>query len=742
MEKNNIKKLNYTIFAVLAFCSLLFPIASIKNASEANTLTYNTVITDNISCINGCPGNYTTFKYFIDENKKETIPIEIATYINAEGNPSKYQVEVYTNLNRRDYATYYQDMSKIYEDNSYYKVYPMTYAGEVDNKYKFIAKINVSKCGTYRLTTRYKINSDSSNKSETLKDWHWQNDTKYDNVNQRDVAIVVSPKKALNLTVYEVNPWIVEAVGSNPNGDDRSTFEDFTNHDKDSFDPFNLDFVKSKLGFNTMWITPIFPITEVRLENENGNLIKNYSPGSPYSTKNYWSVNKMLSDKKTEEEALKEFKYMVNQAERKGLNIMLDVAFNHSGKDTVFGQGAADLGFVDKSKINDEVLKSRYDWATSRKDFTKPASGFSDIALYAPADRLGEHKWLDAGLDWYYGNYSSLGPKNNNDYNNAENEKDLYYTDLNPNNPDRKGVQEVWEYFAYIIPYWLKLTNNQIDGIRADFAQGLPPQAWEYIINKTRQQKWDFIFLAEVLDPSKILYRVNRNFDVITTVDHWLYRKSDLKMSQIMNSLENESKIYGSQAVLMHNGTSHDEEGNGNKYLMVSRYAMAASVYGVPMLYMSQPLGVSNKLDFERKWENIKPYWDNPEENVFDLYKKINLAKERNLALKSTQRYFLNRKNGGFNDEIFSVARWNKDNIILVFINLRDKLINPDAFNIPQEIGLKPGAEYQIYNIISDTPDKPLWESPRTASDIYKNGINVIFHYPNEIQYLSLKEVN
>ena len=54
-----------------------------------------------------------------------------------------------------------------------------------------------------------------------------------------------------------------------------------------------------------------------------------------------------------------------------------------------------------------------------------------------------------------------------------------------------------------------------IGGLRADFAQGLPPQAWEYIINRTRSRKWDFVFMAESLDGGAVTYRSNRHFDVL-----------------------------------------------------------------------------------------------------------------------------------------------------------------------------------------------------------------------------------
>ena len=295
-------------------------------------------------------------------------------------------------------------------------------------------------------------------------------------------------------------------------------------------------------------------------------------------------------------------------------------------------------------------------------------------------------------------------------------------------------------YFARILPFWLDQTGNKLAGIRADFAQGLPPQAWEYIINKTRQKKWDFIFLAEALDPDAIRYRVNRHFDVLTTVDHWLYRNNGVTMSQLAGSLEGEAQLYGYNAAIMHNGTSHDEEGNANAWLMMARYAVAAASHGVPMAYMGQPLGVPYKVDFQNSWQDLKGYWDGANPQVYGLYGRINEARRTHSALRSPQRYFLTRQyGGGFNENIFSAARWEGDDIILVFVNLRDGVVDPETYAIPAAVPLQAGATYQVVNLVADDPNQTLWPNPRRGADIQRDGVYVRFNFPNEVQYLLLK---
>lgn len=717
---------------------VVFSISLIQNAYAATWMGH-LLIKDSQVWPEGHSGNYGTVKFFLDEGQNEILPVEVYVQVYGDGHPQdSLTVEVYSNINRRDYAKVWENAAQANQSDSYFMTYPMAYLGLSGNNYVYKADLNISKAGAYRLTTRFRINNGP---------WQWHNDFQYNGINQRDLAIVVSPKKLLDLSIYEVNTLVVEAVPGN-SFDKRSTLEDFTAHDTDGFDPFNLNYVRNTLGFNTIWMMPIFPITQERWDPGTKNWTANVLPGSPYATRNYWAANEMFSDSNTQNAAKNEFAYMVDEAEKAGLNLFIDVAFNHSGKDTVFGQGAVDLNLVQAAEINNKVTVSRHGWCTKGGNYRQHAGSPSEIALYAPTDRLGEHSWYDAGLDWFFGDYSSLGPKpgfGDTFQGGALDERDLFYTDLDPQGGHDYEVENVWNYFAYVLPYWLKVTNNKLDGIRADFAQGLPPRTWEYIINKTRQQKWDFIFLAEALDPDVVRYRVNRHFDLITTVDHWLYRNNGLTMSQMVNSLEGEANLYGYNAAVLHNGTSHDEEGNSNVWLMTARYAVASALYGVPMVYMTQPLGVQHKVDFQNSWQDIKHYWDTSNQHVFTVYNRINNVRKDNKALRSTNRYFLNKKySGGFNENIFSIARWTEDNIVLVFVNLRDYITGPETYTIPDAVPLDKNSPvtYQAYNLIADDPNAPLWPQPRTAADIYQNGVYVKFNFPNDIQYIKLKKVN
>lgn len=676
----------------------------------------------------GRAGNYGTAKYFIDEDANEQLQLVVAVEVYGDGaDPATIDVETFTNLNRRDHAKVFEPLSAINTPTSYWVTHPMNRVGQRGNNHVYLATIPVDKAGAYRVTTRLRINGGP---------WQWHNQFH----GQRDAAVVVSPRKVLDLTIYEVNPLVVEAFAGGQESN-RSTFEDFTHRDSDGYDPFNLGAVRNTMGFNTLWLMPIMPVTAERLDPQSGQIVPNHSPGSPYATRNYYAISGRLSEQGTEQAAEAEFIHMVQRADALGLNVFLDMAFNHSGRDIRFGQGGVDLGFTTDSGAF--IREQRPAWATSRGNYRAHASGPNDLAPYAPADRLGEHQWLDAGFDWYFGDYSSLGPKpgrGDTSRGGALDERDLFYTDLDPAGGHDFEVENVWNYFANIIPYWLGRTGNGIDGIRADFAQGLPPRAWEYIINRTRQVKWDFVFLAEVLDPDQVLYRANRHFDLITSVDHYLYRIDEVRMSQLVASLEKEAGLFGYNAALLHNGTSHDEQGNGREWTMTARYAVAAASYGVPMVFMGQPLGVPNKIDFQTSWQTIKGYWDRANPNVLRFYGRINQARANSQALRGTNRWFLHRKaGGGFNEDIFSVARWHGDEVVLVFVNLRDRMIGPEVFDIPGALPL--AGNYQAVNLVADDPNAPLWPAPQSADQLKANGIHVRFNFPNEVQYIALRRV-
>ena len=200
------------------------------------------------------------------------------------------------------------------DDNNYYKAYAMTHIGGG----QYSLTLNATNCGAYRLTARYKVAGNTN--------WFWYG--------LRDHCIVVTPARARNIVMYELNAMNIDAQSTNPN--DRSTFTDLYNGPGSRpYDAvtnrFNLNYFQN-LGVNWLWFQPIHPIGVVNRQTDP-NTGQPYSVGSPYSMKNFFQVNPLLSKANTRDAAMTEFTNFVAAADAAGVNVMLDEPFNHSAWD-------------------------------------------------------------------------------------------------------------------------------------------------------------------------------------------------------------------------------------------------------------------------------------------------------------------------------------------------------------------------------------------------------------------------
>jgi len=758
--------------------------------------------------VNGLSANYTTTKFWIDEIAADTEEV-VVFYTPGVVSPDK--VEIFSNLDRRDFtdvdinADLIPDAIKppdgdtvtTNDTGAYFRAYPMKSVG--GGVYVWTGV--VSKCGAYRLTGRY----------QTTGTWHY-----YSEDGRRDHAIVVSPKKVLEQTMYEINTLTVEAQGADQNG--RSTFVDLLNADQgdsDGYDHFNLEYLNN-LQANCLWFQPIHPGGEARVENDPGTGSP-YSPGSPYASKDYFAVGKQFGEFFNEANAMDEFTNFVIQCDANTgsvgtINIMLDGVFNHTAWDAVFGQGAADLGLKQDITnasspaigIDDPIGQYRAYWYADggggtpnycdEADFWNSATD-NDFGV-AP-DRGDFGKWDDV-TELYFGRYAALVCLNPQDNGNYLNEGDWFdYGSMTP------GVVEIWKYFAYYAEFWIKQTGHSgtnsfvlseddkgIDGLRCDFGQGLPPQFWEYIINKTRGIKWNFMFMAETLDGGVPGYRSNRHFDILN--ESFVFQFTQAKENNsfnFYNSLESRESAYNGGTILL-NLTSHDEIlPDDDPWVTASRYGLVGSVDGIPMIMYGQEHGIKNyqsnpafgwddgfihhELNFGKyiphfkKWNQLTVWFNTPPNStgVIDLYSRINWARHNSAALRSQNRYFLSRTGGGDNADIFAVAKYEtagagpaNGDVVLAFANLLDHgsahTLASDVYDLQGPwalLGLDTGKTYTAKNLASSNPSATLPGWPISGQDLWDSGLFVelkadtsglITDDGSLVQYIRLEEVN
>ena len=707
--------------------------------------------------------NYTTSKAFIDERKSESVQLLVKYTLSGL---TASDTELFTNLGRRDLADVdytnalisadgYADgicppdgnLITVADTGAYYTAFAMTDIG--NGVYQWSG--SVDKCGAYRLTARY------HGAGQSGTSWSWYKD---EGDGMRDHAVVISPAKVHEMTLYELNALTINADSSTEGG--RSTFSDLLNPSNGKFNLNHMDFLQA----NCLWFQPIHPSSITTRGDSSG-----YTPGSPYATRDYFAVAKWYGTATTEDSAMIEFTNFVAQCDSYDgsvgtVNIMLDGVFNHTSWDAEFGQGGVDLGFC--SNKDDSIGSSRPGWYSLITDYGAPATYYIDVYTndFATAPDRGDFgKWDDV-TELFFGNYAALVRHNPDDNDNYLSEEDWY--DYGNMSTDTK---DLWKYFAYYADFWLEKTGHPgtntgdgsqddlgIDGLRCDFGQGLPPQFWEYFINHTRTLKWNFIFMAETLDGGKPGYRSNRHFDILNENIVFAFKSMD-ETYEFKDAYESRRSSYNGGAILL-NLTGHDEEMPfTDPWMTASRYGCNAMIDGLPMIFYGQERGIVPststiggvnqgfelfELNFGKyiphfKQWNKATFWDSPpaySSGLDQWYGRVNWARLNSPALRSMNRYFLSRKTGGGdNSKILATAKYENygvgplaGDVVLAFALILDSSHTSasETYDLQgpwEAMGLQLDKRYNIRNLASSDAGAFIWSSPRTGQDLYDNGI-------------------
>ncbi|MDX6766433.1 MAG: alpha-amylase family glycosyl hydrolase [Candidatus Methylacidiphilales bacterium] len=747
--------------------------------------------------------DYTTTKLYIDELQAQSVPV---TFTFNTGALNTAEAEVWTNLNNRDRADDDADADGIddgivpptppdekpsgyaggaYPANGYFQAIPLAGGNGT-----YSLTVNATKTGAYRLTARYRLSGNST--------WIW-----YSSSGRRDHCITVAPQLARNLRIYEANVLNVDATG--PTFAQRSTFESLTDNTR-----WNLDYLL-KTGSNAIWFQPIHPNGIEGREAPGGTP---YDPGSPYAVKNFFQVMEQMSQGNTRNASMAAFQNFVSIADTKGISIILDAPFNHTAFDCEIDQiglnvfSAAGLntsGWSATDKIKDREARFYSSAGGAGTAYSVPASSAGDVA--AAPDRNDFGKWNDV-KDVFFGRYATLVtgyPDADTSRNTVKIETDtIDMSSLNGAAGSTQAVTRgVWKYFASYVPYWLEKTGlpagssltdqsyKGIDGLRADFGQGMPPQFWEYAINVARSHKWSFVFMTESLDGGEVTYRSNRHFELLNENIVFPFQ-SATTTTGYRDIFEGRRNAYGQGLVLLNN-TSHDEAGYSDPWQAFIRYAVGSTIDGAPMVMYGQEIGTAASLSFDfyelnfgksiphfKRYNSMQPQWTAWASNTLGVanlipaYSGVGLARGFSPALRSSNRWFLNPNGNSTADpDIFAVAKYQTSgaspatsDVVLAFLNLDRTNAQSNTFGIPtalaDNMGLQSGRRYNVKNIAAylgpnneydGRRDVFLWGTNGfTREDLVTNGVFVSLNpvpstdgawatAPFEAQYLKLYDV-
>ncbi len=768
-----------------------------SNAAAASPFTYTvTNVTGSpVLTVDGMNAEYTTEHLFVNEVAGDALPVTVLFSPNTN---NVVEADVFSNLNRRNLATLpgidangvaseegispaNGNFLATGDDTHYYKAYAMTNFGGG----QYVLTLYATNCGAYRVTARYKVAGNTN--------WFWYG--------LRDHCIVVTPTRARDVVMYELNAMNIDAQSTNQN--DRSTFTDLYNGPGSRpYDPvtnrFNLAYFQS-LGVNWLWFQPIHPIGILNRQTDaNGNP---YSVGSPYAIKNFFQVNPLLSKANTRAAAMNEFTNFVAAANAAGVNVMLDEPFSDSAWDCEMDNAGTNY-FAANGQPTDLIASDAPLFFSRTNEYDQRATS-SSLVTAAP-DRYDFGKWTDVA-HIYSGRYAAL-VSNSSQSGNYLSESDWFDYSIGNENSTGSGnghfdlaTQNVWRYFSDCLLYWLDKTGCPsntppnltahlgIGGLRADFGQGLPPQFWEYVVNKVRCRKWDFVFMCESLDGGNVTYRSNRHFDILN--ENLIYSlQSAATASDYRNAFDARRAAYGQSLVLLNN-VSHDEQSYADPYQALIRYMASATIDGSPMTCYGEELGISTYFGFAQYQVNfgktipnfmvfndLQPICANQTfglQQLYPVYAGINQARNFSPALRSSNRYYLNQTGSETpQSSIFSVAKYqtangapNFNDVVFAFTTLDRN--NPQAGNFDVNIaqngsnlfGIQPDRIYNVKNISAYLGADPhrrnywLWPTNGIAgSNILANGIYVSLNpvpstnagwtnSPFEAEYLKLYDV-
>lgn len=371
-----------------------------------------------------------------------------------------------------------------------------------------------------------------------------------------------------------------------------------------------LNYLKS-LGISIIYLSPIF-------ESQSNH---------KYDTADYKSIDPMFGNEEI-------FKELIEEANKKGINTILDGVFSHTGDDSIY--------------------------------FNK----------YGNYNSLGAYQSEDSPyISWY--NFESYPKK----YDCWWGVKSL----PNVNEIESSYMNYIIKDNGSVIKKWM---GYGVKGWRLDVADELPSKFIEELKKETLNLDKESVLVGEVWEDAsnKISYNERRKYllgDQLNGVTGYLFKNIVLGF---LNGKLNSKDVYNSFMTIKENypkesfksnlnilGT-HDTrriltELNEDKELLKLAVAIQMTFEGIPYIYYGDEAGLLGETDPD----NRRTYpWKNEDKEILNFYKNIIKDRNKSKVLTSGETKFLELEN----PDVFGYVRYiedENDDDILVLINRSEK---------------------------------------------------------------------
>jgi hypothetical protein len=538
------------------------------------------------------------------------------------------------------------------------------------------------------------------------------------------------------------------------------TLQDLAAPTADPTEGITLRYISEQVGANAVWLMPPFPNNaQVALPNACDNI------GSPYAVTDYLHLSGMI-DTACIEQGRDEysdppcwagggFDAVIDEANRRGVRVMLDVAFNHFGHNyrpyDIAGRRrleplieAGDVAALDDfgATLDPALLESTVLDTEEQLDALVAADAeasalydalvaacpgrsaawrlraWAAFAMATGAERAAfdcSGETLEAWLPAFYQGADRQNPSTGGDFYSGD-WRDVKFLYHHVETPGRLAeALRVREYLFRVLNHWVSrgVTGFRLDHT-TDAANGLSPGFWRYVIAKVRyyaalrgqpspvfvaEEFFDQAGMAQVADmmTEGFLFDMNGRGGAVKDAAH------------VARVLTHTERFGGSVRVLTHL-ENHDElrllDGTGFDFdTGAGFWVLGASTWSTPMLLAGQEYGERARLEFRRS--SLLPMRFDPaamrgwQERVARYRGAIEARNSEELrALRSRGLRVLRGPGGASTGNVFAMARWTSDRQGLVAVYNLWPASSQARFSLPADVagamGLDPCGSYRL----------------------------------------------
>ncbi len=505
----------------------------------------------------------------------------------------------------------------------------------------------------------------------------------------------------------------------------------------EDFDDTALEGIK-QLGVSHIWYTGVphhalvADYTKYGIQNDDPDVIKGRA-GSPYAVKDYYNVNPDLAVNPAKR--MQEFQGLIARSHQHDLKVIIDIVPNHVARryqSIGKPKGVRDFGADDDTSV--EYARNNDFYYVPGQAFKVPQWPENYRVLngetYQDLDgQFDENpaKWTGNGSrlaqpkfdDWYETVKVNYGVKPDGTYDFPRLPAEYAGKDWRAHYQfwQGKSVPSSWIKFKEITQFWL---DKGVDGFRYDMAEMVPVEFWSYLNSNIKHSNPDAFLLAEVYNPKQY-----RNYLDFGKMDY-LYDKVDFydHMKLVMQGKASTDQFVVIQDQyadieqhMLHFLENHDEqriaspEFAGNAEIGKPAMLVSATISSAPsLLYFGQELGeqgAGNAGFGKASRTTLYDYWGVPSQQrwmnggKFDgggLSQQEKALREFYVRLMHIVRsspallgdYFdlhtPNKNSAGYDGQLFSFARWNAKQKLIIVSNFSATDSKRFSLNVPASL--------------------------------------------------------